>query len=353
MHAVDLCRNAGVLAEGIIHVGASVGQERYLYAASGASPCIYVEPIGSVFEMLDDHLRELPGHIAVKALCSDVDGEAVTFNIASNGGQSSSMLPLGNHAVHYPFVSYVASETMVSTTLDALVGGLNLRKIPNLLVIDTQGADLKVLKGAAKTLPAIDGIFIEVSETPLYENGCTHEEITSFLKDFSFSMRWMSLQADGVGDAFYVRSRANADELPIYEGNLALNRAASQSSQSIWSKPDDAQGAVDGSRTGSFGFHTDEDDRPWWQVDLGASRPLNELRVYNRLDSGRQRSRTLQAALSDDGQTWQLVHDQMGYTFGGVDGRPLRVMLERRSARYVRLQLTERTHLHLDEVEVY
>ena len=353
MHAVDLCRNAGVPAKGIIHVGANVGQERYLYAASGASPCIYVEPIGSVFEILDDHLKELPGHIAVKALCSDVDGEAVTFNIASNGGQSSSMLPLGSHAVHYPFVSYVGSETMVSTTLDSLVDRLQLRQIPNLLIIDTQGADLKVLKGAARTLQAIDGIFVEVSETPLYETGCTHEEITSFLKDFSFSMRWMSLQADGVGDAFYVRSPSSLDDLPVYDGNHALHRAATQSSRSIWSRPNDAQGAVDGARTGAFGFHTDEEDQPWWQVDLGASRPLNELRVYNRLDTGRERSRTLQAAISDDGQTWARVHDQMGFAFGGVDGRPLRVMLERRSARHVRLQLTERTHFHLDQVEVY
>jgi FkbM family methyltransferase len=352
VHALDLCRTAGLLAQSIIHIGANTGQERHLYAASGASPCLYVEPITSVYEVLAGHLTDLPGHSAVQALCSDVDGETVDFNIASNGGQSSSMLPLGHHAVAYPFVSYVATERMVSTTLDSLLDRLGLRHVPNLMIIDTQGADLRVLQGARRTLEAVDAVFVEVSEAPLYDGGCTLDEVTGFLRQQNFRMRWMSVQADGVGDAFYVKPRAAAD-LPLYGGNLALNKAAAQSSASPWSRPDDAQGAVDGNRTGLYGFHTGEEHRPWWQVDLGTSRPLNELRVYNRLDTGRERSRSLQAAVSEDGTRWDLVHDQSGYTFGGIDGRPLRVKLEGRPARYVRLELAERAHLHLDEVEVY
>jgi len=31
----------------------------------------------------------------------------------------------------------------------------------------------------------------------------------------------------------------------------------------------DAAGGVDGVKNGSWGFHTDNENDPWWQVDLG------------------------------------------------------------------------------------
>ena len=88
-------------------------------------------------------------------------------------------------------------------------------------------------------------------------------------------------------------------------------------------------------------------------MDLEAVHALNEVRVFNRMDCARERSRTLQVLLSDDGETWRCVHDQAGRTFGGADGRPLQVQLVGEQARYVRLQLAERAFLHLDKVRVF
>jgi hypothetical protein len=48
--------------------------------------------------------------------------------------------------------------------------------------------------------------------------------------------------------------------------NLAIGKPASQSSLSRWSRPNDAQGAVNGRRTGGFGFHTDDEAAAWWRV---------------------------------------------------------------------------------------
>ena len=79
---------------------------------------------------------------------------------------------------------------------------------------------------------------------------------------------------------------------------------------------------------------------------------MREVRIYNRGDTARERARTLRVLGSDDGAAWRLLYDQDGYTFGG-GGRPLRVMLEGAPARHVRLQLTEHTALHLDQVEIY
>ena len=135
--------------------------------------------------------------------------------------------------------------------------------------------------------------------------------------------------------------------------NLAQGKPASQSSRSQWSRPDDPQGAVDGVINGGYAFHTDNQANPWWQVDLGKSYRLADVRLFNRLDCCSERARTVQVMLSDDGRAWRTAYRHNGSIFGGKDGKPLVVPLNRESARYLRLQLNESTWFHLDEVEVH
>jgi FkbM family methyltransferase len=204
----ELMQVFGLPTRSILHVGANMGQERFHYAASGARLCIYVEPIDQIFAILSQNLRELPGHYAVQALCSDVAGETIQFNIASNEGQSSSMFGLGEHALLHPEIVYTASQEMVTTTVDQLMTRLEPSDPSNVMVIDTQGADLKVLQGSIETLSHVDAIFVEISENAIYDGGCTHEQITAFLKPLGFRMRWMELNQFLWGDAFYCRPQS-------------------------------------------------------------------------------------------------------------------------------------------------
>jgi len=135
--------------------------------------------------------------------------------------------------------------------------------------------------------------------------------------------------------------------------NIALNMPATQSSFSIWSKANDAQGGNNGRITGGFGFHTDVEAEPWWQVDLAREQPIQEIRIFNRVDACHKRARSLRVLISSDGLSWQKIHDQAGQDFGGIDGRPLKVLVAGTAARFVRLQLAEVNCLHLDEVEIY
>jgi hypothetical protein len=119
---------------------------------------------------------------------------------------------------------------------------------------------------------------------------------------------------------------------------------------------DDAAGAVDGVKNGRWGFHTGDDDRPWWQVDLKEAAPLAEVKIFNRCDSPEAppRSARLEVLISGDAKTWKPVYQHDGKTFWGfTDNKPLKVPLGGALARYVRVQLPAKGYLHLDEVEVY
>ena len=121
-------------------------------------------------------------------------------------------------------------------------------------------------------------------------------------------------------------------------------------------KTTDAAGGVDGVKNGLWGFHTENETNPWWQVDLGKSQAVGKLMAWNRCDSPAMAVRTsrMMVLLSDDARKWRKVYTHNGKAFGGVpDKKPLIVKLVDQSARYVRLCLSGKTYFHLDEVEIF
>jgi FkbM family methyltransferase len=348
--ALQLLKTFSIRPIGIIHVGANDGNESPAYAAAAVDVCVYVEPIPTVFAQLEKQISRFPGHVAIQALCTDRDGEVVKFNVASNNGRSSSILPLGDHAEKHPDIKYVSAIEIVGCTLDSLLA----KHFPdvrfNLLVIDVQGAELRVLKGAPELLKTIDAVFLEVSDCPLYEGCCRFEDIEAFFKPLGYMLKWMEIGPYGYGDAFFLRKRSVAE--PGVK-NIALGKPAKQSSQSAWSRPNDAQGGNNGIRTGRYSFHTNLEPSPWWQVDLTRTADLSEIRVFNRIDTSAERADNLLIMISEDGQEWRPLYQSKGLRFGGIDGRPLIVPVQEAKARFVRVQLEGTQYLHLDEIEVY
>jgi hypothetical protein len=129
--------------------------------------------------------------------------------------------------------------------------------------------------------------------------------------------------------------------------NFALAKPTRQSSVRFFG----SRGGVDGRITGTPGFYTDLESEPWWDVDLQQSPSLTEIRIYNSKINP-ERARNLQVLLSNDGETWNLIYTHDGSVFG-ANGLPLRIPMNGVQTRWIRLQLTGKSHLHLDEVEVY
>jgi len=116
----------------------------------------------------------------------------------------------------------------------------------------------------------------------------------------------------------------------------------------------DAAGGCDGVKDGQWGFHTEDEPQPWWQVDLGSVRPLDRVVLYNRCDACGQRNHRILVLLSDDGQSFRQAYQHDGTAFLGFpDKKPLTVPLGGAPARFLRLQLPGKSYFHLDEVEVH
>ncbi len=168
-------------AKGVIHVGANSGQERDQYAALGL-PVVWIEPIPEVFAKLTANLRGFPRQRAVQALVTDRDDVEYNFHVANNSGASSSIFDFGLHKDIWPEVGY---ERTIKITSKTLARVLEEEKVDvaryDVLVMDTQGSELLVLKGAEPLLPHFSFIKTEVPDFESYAGCVQLPELTEFL----------------------------------------------------------------------------------------------------------------------------------------------------------------------------
>jgi hypothetical protein len=93
---------------------------------------------------------QLADQVAIKALITDKDGDRRTLHVANNDGQSSSIFDLHLHRDIWPDIHYLRNIEMVSCTLPTALreAGIDPRPYDG-LVLDTQGSELLILKGAS------------------------------------------------------------------------------------------------------------------------------------------------------------------------------------------------------------
>ncbi|EDY39044.1 methyltransferase, FkbM family protein [Cyanobium sp. PCC 7001] len=345
----------------VLHIGANYGHEVSSYDAVGLRG-YHVEAIPQVFSKLKQKCAKSKYQACVCACLSDAVGEKVVFNIAGNNAESSSMLPLGRHQLAYPHIQYTDSVELLTETVDHLRSTGVLPEMAHHLVIDVQGAELKVLSGATKLLQseALQSVVVEASAEPLYEGGAAFSEVFSLLTRYGFYLREAKFNFHGWCDALFMRPWWPREAIQIQTSgtNIAPRAKCTQSSISPWSYgAQEAANVVQGRLNGSYAFHTLEEMHPWLTMDLQQEYDIHEILVYNRVVDGSDiaaRAASLRTSISCDGEHWNVIH-LSDRVFGGIDGFPLRVGCDGLRARYVRLDLaaSKPQPLHLDTVEIY
>ncbi len=174
---------------GLIHIGANIGQERAIYAEYDLR-VVWVEPIPDVFEQLRENLKPFPKQRAYRYLLAADDGLEYTFHIADNGGLSSSILQLGKHHEMWPEVAYAGETQIRGTTFAAFIEKeqIKLSEYQG-LVLDTQGTELMILKGASDFLPCFRFIQVEVADCEFYVGCCQLPEMNDFMRKHGFRER--------------------------------------------------------------------------------------------------------------------------------------------------------------------
>ncbi|MEM9283181.1 MAG: FkbM family methyltransferase [Verrucomicrobiota bacterium] len=170
----------------VIHVGANSGYERELYDRFGLK-VLWIEPLPKVFEQLKENLAEFRRQHAIQALVTDIDGQKYDFHVASNNGASSSIFELNEHKEIWPDVEFVETISLESKTLASLLNEQGFDPSDfEALIMDTQGSELLVLKGAESMLKHFRFIKTEVADFDSYSGSCTVDDIDDFMRSHKF-----------------------------------------------------------------------------------------------------------------------------------------------------------------------
>jgi len=137
--------------------------------------------------------------------------------------------------------------------------------------------------------------------------------------------------------------------------NYALTGAASASDNNV-----DASLAIDGVTDGNFAngsvYSAEQQNQPWWQVDLGETRDIAQIALHRRTDCCEERLSGIHILVSSSPLPVELSEalattGVSEYYIDSFNGSEKRIDLNQ-PGRYVRIQLAGNSRLELAEVNV-
>lgn len=214
-----LFRKYDIKPKGLLHIGASEGQEAERYNALGIPKVIWVEAIPEVYQKLADRVSKYANHFCINACVGDVNGREVEFNISSNDGQSSSYLNFGTHAIDHPNVKFIEKRKMITQRVDALLDNwIDMQHVYDFRIfeddydvfdfvnIDLQGCELPALKSMGQYLKNVKWIYSEVNQKEVYRGCDLVDTIDRFLAIYGFRRVETKWTSAGWGDALFIKS---------------------------------------------------------------------------------------------------------------------------------------------------
>ena len=193
-------KNLLVRSTGVLHIGAHVGQEAQSYDEVGLE-VLWVEGDVEIFPRLKKNIESYPNQKALNVLLGDQDGQIVDFFRSSNDGQSSSLFEFGGES--FENVRTVEVEQLQLQRLDALLSMEESRRFDH-WVVDVQGAELLVLKGAGDLLKSCKWMNIEVSLRETYVGGAKFQDLCDYLSRYQLFPLW-NPPAGFHGDVIFIK----------------------------------------------------------------------------------------------------------------------------------------------------
>lgn len=192
--------------KGVIQVGCHRCQEHDLYVKIGIDKMVYIEPSSKNFSIIKERFSGEPNEnvILVNAACGDAKETKVAYLDTTNQGMSSSLLEPKVHLTQHKEVIFDDAEVWSVVRLDDIPFDRNGY---NLLNLDVQGYEDRVLNGAKNTLKYIDYIFTEVNREEMYSDCALIEHLDNVLGEFTRVETGWASPIHGWGDSLYVKSK--------------------------------------------------------------------------------------------------------------------------------------------------
>lgn len=151
-----------------------------------AIPWIYNEMVKKL-----DRVNKLykTNYIGLNCLVSSEEGKEYTFNIFSNQGASSSIYEPNPETWAWDSVKKVDTMVLKSTTIEQIIKDQKWEQTKYDVILDTQGAELDVLKGFGDSnFPNIESLQTEISTKEYYIGGVLFETLNDFLISKKFQI---------------------------------------------------------------------------------------------------------------------------------------------------------------------
>jgi len=202
----NVIKNYQLEIRGCIQVGAHYAEEHDTYVRLGIKNIVYIEPCKPAYNKLLQKFKDGSdcNVIIWNVACGECYAEMEMFVSHNNEGQSNSLLKPKLHLKQHPEVVFTDTEKVLVVPLDSL--DIDISKY-NMLMMDVQGAEGDVLKGAKNILKNIDVIYTEINTDFTYENCMLVQEMDIFLSKYSFVRveTFMPSKNFTWGDAIYVK----------------------------------------------------------------------------------------------------------------------------------------------------
>jgi len=172
---------------GVVHVGAHNGLEVNTYLRLGLKKIHLFEPQPFAIDQLLRSWSKYTNVFIHNLALGSQPGFLPMYvepglSNSPNRSASASLLEPASHLKDYSYVKFQKTDSVVQIVM---LDSLSITDC-DLLVVDTQGFDLEVLKGAANTLHYYKWIICEYWSNDSYVNACTLDQIKDYLIGFGF-----------------------------------------------------------------------------------------------------------------------------------------------------------------------
>jgi FkbM family methyltransferase len=173
---------------GVVHVGAHMGEEVPAYRDFGWSPMYLIEANPEVVPALSAKFDGQNDVSVLPIAVGDREGEIdfAVHKTKKGGMESASILPLWKLGEIVPVFSSDSVHKVPISTIDLLSSSGAFTEKVGLVVIDVQGAELLVLKGAKQFLQTVDAVICEVNLIENYKGCALEQEIVEYMEALGF-----------------------------------------------------------------------------------------------------------------------------------------------------------------------